>query len=115
MGVFKGSKTHKRLKERFLIRRNRTKLFVFKGFFTTPFTECRWCPGTVLLKEDSPVLYIVDAQAPILLKRDYPVLYIADAQAPILLKRDFLVLYIMGAQAPYFWRKKFIFVFRYSI
>ena len=97
MGVFKGFKTHKRLKECFLIRRNRTKLFVFKELFTTPFTECRWCPGTVLLK------------------RDYSVLYIAGAQAPILLKRDFLVLYIMGAQAPYFWRKKFIFVFRYSI
>ena len=29
----------------------------------------------ILLKKDSPFLYIVGAQAPILLKRDFPVLY----------------------------------------
>ena len=54
----------------------------------------------ILLKRDSPVLYIVGAQAPILSKRDYPVLYIVGAQAPILSKRGYPVLYIVGAQAP---------------
>ena len=37
----------------------------------------------ILLKKDSPVLYIVGAQASILLKRDTPVLYIVGAHAPI--------------------------------
>ena len=58
---------------------------------------------SILLKNDSPVLYLVCAQAPTLLKRwVYPVLYIVGAQAPILSKRDSPVLYFLGAQAPLF-------------
>ena len=51
-------------------------------------------------------------QAPILLKKESPTLYIVGAQAPILLKRDSPILYILGAQAPiFFGDKHFLFFF----
>ena len=64
-----------------------------------------------ILLKDSPVLYIVGAQAPILFRkvvswlvseprRDYRILYIVGAQAPILWKKDYPIPYIRGAQVP---------------